>query len=118
MSCCVIDKKLYYYVQRAGSAVKRAGERDRLIVARLFAEKAGMSPSNEEIYLEQTLRRLLNSRYYASHIFPDREAVRSCREALRTCMPVLRRTNHLSRKEKLRYIIFPAFRSAIGSSAL
>ena len=106
LSCAVIDLPLYRYVQRGDSAVKRAGERDRMIVAKLFAERAGLSPRNEEIYLEQTLRRVLNSRYYAVHIFPDREVVRSCKEVLRICRPLLRRTDKLTKQQKLRYTIF------------
>ena len=106
LSCSVLDMPLYRYVQRGGSAVKMAGERDRMIVAKLFADQARLSPRNEEIYLEQTLRRVLNSRYYAVHIFPDDEVVRSCKEALRICMPLLRRTDKLSIEQKVRYTIF------------
>lgn len=109
LTCAAIENPLYYYVQREGSAVKEAGERDRLIVAKLFAERSCLSPRNEEIYLEQTLRRVLNSRYYAVHIFPDREAVKTCKEALKVCLPVLRRTRQLSRSEKIRYTIFARF---------
>lgn len=106
LSCAALDLPLYRYVQRGDSAVKRAGERDRMIVAKLFAERAGLSPRNEEIYLEQTLRRVLNSRYYAVHIFSDREVVRSCKEVLRICRPLLRRTDKLTKQQKLRYTIF------------
>ena len=110
LTCAAIEAPLYYYVQREGSAVKGAGERDRMIVAKLFAERACLSPRNEEIYLEQTLRRVLNSRYYAVHIFPDREVVASCKETLKICLPVL-----VMKKSAIPYL--PASRSSIGSSA-
>ena len=106
LSCGYFIEKMYYYFQRSGSLVKQSKERDRLIVEKIYAEKAGLSERNEQIYLEQTLRRLLNSRYYAKHICPDHYVVRETTHTLKSLLPVLKKTAQLSRKEKLRYGIF------------
>ncbi len=106
LSCGFIDEKLYYYYQRSGSLVNMSKERDRLIVEKIFAGKAGLSERNEQIYLEQTLRRLLNSRYYAKHIYPDSYVVRETTHTLRSLIPVLKKSAQLPRNEKLRYALF------------
>lgn len=109
---CFLQEKLYRYLQRGGSAVKSAREHDRIIVAKLFAQKALLSPRNEEIYLEQSVRRLLNSRYYLTHIYPDRAEARACSTALRPCVRQMRRSPQYTAKEKLLYSVFSALPGA------
>lgn len=110
LSCCVIDEELYYYSQREGSLAAVATQRDRLIFLKQFVDKSCLSAWNEQVYFVQTLKRLLNCRYHATHIYPDRSAARESRALLCKCMKQLTRSNLLSSKEKGFYtvsIIFP-----------
>ena len=106
LTCSIIDAALYYYYQRSGSLANRSRERDRLIVEKLFVEKASLSVRNEQVYLEQAIRRLLNSRYYAKHFFPDDFVVQEIKKVFPDVLHSLRRTTQLSGSEKLRYRAF------------
>lgn len=110
LSCCIINEELYYYSQREGSLVAQSKQKDRLLFLKPYLEKSFLSVWNEQIYFVQSLKRLLNCRYLATHIYPDRSAARECRPLLRKCLKQLKRSSLLSPKEKAFYflsIVFP-----------
>ncbi len=107
--CVVLDEDLYYYYQRDDSLVKQASIANRYLAAAVFAEKALAAENNDIIYLDQAVKGGLSTRYYATHIYPDRQIARKCTECLKSCLPVLRRTAIFSWKNKAIYSMFIVF---------
>ena len=102
----VLDEVLYDYYQREDSLVKQAKITGRYRVAEIFTQKALAKESNDTIYLDQAIKRGLSTRYYTTHLFPDRQLTRKCTSLLRSCLPALKRTSIYSWKQKLVYSVF------------
>ena len=105
----LVPHKLYDYYQREGSLVKLAKLPQREAVARFFVEKALASPENEEVYLDQAVKRCLSTWYLSAHILPDREIAKNCLQWLRPCMKQLRASSLYSTKQKVLYSVFGWF---------
>ena len=105
-SAAVIPDKLYYYYQREDSLVKQATLPQRMQVVEIYVNKILSSAENDEIYLDQAVKRCLSTWYLSSHILPDREIARQCRQWLRPCMKRLRASSFYSVKEKVLYSLF------------
>ena len=106
MLCAAVEEPLYYYFQRENSLVKQVKLPNRCRVAEIYAQKTLAAENNDRIYLDQAIKRSLSTRYYADHIFPDRQISRKCTGLLRSCLPVLRRTAVYSGKKKAAYTLF------------
>lgn len=104
-----ISAKLYAYFDREGSLVHTVEESSRLLIAKLFAEKATESHENEQIYLEQAVRRLLACRYMTAYILPDKTIEQESNTYLKRCTKQVQRSNEFSRKTKLMYHAFRVF---------
>lgn len=104
-----ISAKLYAYFDREGSLVHTVEESSRLLIAKLFAEKAADSHENEQIYLEQAVRRLLACRYMTAYILPDKTIEQESNIYLKQCTKQVYRSNEFSGKKKLMYHAFCVF---------
>ena len=109
LSAVVVPEDLYFYYQREGSLVKQVQLPERCKISSFFAEKALSSPSQEEVYLDQAIKRNLSTWYLSSHILPDRDVARTCRQQLKPCLKRMRRSVLYSEKQKLLYSVFCRF---------
>lgn len=113
MRCCAVPNKLYFYCQRENSAVNQKPEperiKERIALEKLYLEKAAQSDTNERIYLEFSIRRLLSARYMSSWFYPDRDHVRDCNMLLRSGLRQLTASRQITGKNKLVYLFFYAF---------
>lgn len=103
---CYLPDKLYFYVDREGSLVHGVANETRYALAKIFAERALASSDNEEIYLEQAIRRLLSCRYITSYILLNPTIKKSCSTYLKHCMRRAQKTDLYSTKVMLAYQVF------------
>ena len=93
--------RLYFYFQREGSLTKAIRPPQHLQAAKHLAQNLFRTGGRDDIYLGQTIRRCLNTRYMATHIFPDRETAQECGRLLKELRKRLRKTTASEGKEKL-----------------
>ena len=105
----LIPYKLYYYYQREGSLTKEIKPLQHLQAAKHLAQNLLSSDGRDDIYLEQTIKRCLNTRYMSTHIFPDREVKRECNILLNSLQKRLFVTQAFGWKSKLVLRCFSLF---------
>jgi glycosyltransferase involved in cell wall biosynthesis len=104
-----IPYRLYEYCQREDSLSNLIAIPQHLQVARRLSRNLHQSNGRDDIYLDQTIKRCLHTRYLASHILSNREAVRECNAILKDLRKSLKRTSVYDKKEKLRLSILIQF---------
>lgn len=104
-----LPEKLYYYVDREGSLVHVIDKDGRFETDKLFAERALSGKYNQDIYLEQAVKRLLSTRYLTAYILLDKQIVKECNALLKPCVKELQKSDSCSSKMKTIYRVFEIF---------
>ena len=104
--CAFLPEKLYYYVDREGSLAHVIDKDGRFETDKLFVERALSGKKNQDIYLEQAVKRLLSTRYLTAYILLDKQIVKECNALLRPCVKELQKADFYSSKMKMLYRIF------------
>lgn len=107
--CSCLLEKLYYYVHREGSLVHTIDKDGRFETDKLFAERALSGKDNQDIYLEQAIKRLLSTRYLTAYILLDKKIAKESNALLKFCVKELRKSDVCSTKMKLLYQMFQVF---------
>ncbi len=102
----VLDRSLYYYFQREGSAAKTATLSQMQEYAKVCIEKLNNSSYSKDYFLDRALKVCLYTRYFSSHFSIDKEIKRESNKLLKGMFNRLLRTNIYSFKEKVCLSIF------------
>lgn len=108
-AAAVLSYPLYFYFQRDGSAGNAAKTKQFLQFGKTWCELLCES-GRDDIYLDRALRWNLPIRYRATHIVPDKEAVRESKRLLKEILPHLWKTSIYGFFEKvvlLAFVYFP-----------
>lgn len=106
----VLFLPLYYYYQRADSLNQTAGSTEQLKYIQAVIQKLLQQNGRDDLYLDQSIRVSLTSRYRYSYLHPDPRAVREYSKLLISLLGRVRKTSIYSLKEKLGihfFILFP-----------
>ena len=94
---------------REGSLTKEATSQDRMQIIKAFVDALLSSDHRDDIYLDQTIKRGLSSRYMSISIYPDRNAAKEYTRLLKDLQKRFRKADFYSFREKVRYSVFILF---------
>ncbi len=118
---CEVDKAnkaavlylpLYYYYQREDSLNRSAGSTEQLTYIQAVVQKLLQQDGRDDLYLDQSIRVSLTSRFRFTYFEPDPKAVHEYSKLLISLLGRVRKTDFYSLKEKMGihlFILFPLF---------